>query len=443
MSTRARSTSAVVRRSGARFIWRESVARRNEPPAGRACERRAPAARRSPHIPRAGSARAGRRGGRPPTRRRLTPSASRHAAARPERRPQPRGLPRARPPRRRGPPQGPRRWHSRPRLRLLLRLTAATRGPHGVHAEQPGQDHAEAEAQAETEADRVPVSHAAQCRERESGPAASARSRDPADHERGGCTMRKRTSVVALVVGAFAVLAIGSHATADSGKKRRRRNDERLLEGARAGLLHGGDRVVRGDDQPRRASSTRSEYSGLESNVAQAHIHFAPAERQWRRSLRGCAGAAPTSPGPAGTPACPGAGRNDRRAREAADVVGPVGQGILAGEFARARRSAASGERIRERPLGDLPRRRDSRPDQRPHPRDDRFTGEGPGGRPDPSAARSRAMTASPNSAARAPSTTRWSNVTAIVPVRRTTTWPSRTTGRWAMRPMLRIATSG
>ena len=52
-------------------------------------------------------------------------------------------------------------------------------------------------------------------------------------------------------------------------------------------------------------------------------------------------------------------------------------------------------------------------------------------------------MTASANSAARAPSTTRWSNVTAIVPVRRTTTSPSRTTGRWPMRPMLRIATSG
>ena len=52
-------------------------------------------------------------------------------------------------------------------------------------------------------------------------------------------------------------------------------------------------------------------------------------------------------------------------------------------------------------------------------------------------------MTASPNAAARAPSTTRWSNVIAIAPCSRTTTSPSRTTARGAMRPTLRIATSG
>ena len=39
-------------------------------------------------------------------------------------------------------------------------------------------------------------------------------------------------------------------------------------------------------------------------------------------------------------------------------------------------------------------------------------------------------MTASPNSAARLPSMTRWSNVTETFPIRRTTTSPSRTTGR-------------
>src|SRR4029079_4080889 len=42
----------------------------------------------------------------------------------------------------------------------------------------------------------------------------------------------------------------------------------------------------------------------------------------------------------------------------------------------------------------------------------------------------SRAITASPNSAARAPSTTRWSNVTAIVPTRRAPPPPWRTAGR-------------
>ena len=52
-------------------------------------------------------------------------------------------------------------------------------------------------------------------------------------------------------------------------------------------------------------------------------------------------------------------------------------------------------------------------------------------------------MTARPNSAARAPSTTRWSKVTAIVPVGRATISPFLTTGRSATRPMLRIPTSG
>ena len=52
-------------------------------------------------------------------------------------------------------------------------------------------------------------------------------------------------------------------------------------------------------------------------------------------------------------------------------------------------------------------------------------------------------MTARPNSAARAPSTTRWSKVSAIVADRRETISPSRTTGRSAIRPRLRIATSG
>ena len=60
-----------------------------------------------------------------------------------------------------------------------------------------------------------------------------------------------------------------------------------------------------------------------------------------------------------------------------------------------------------------------------------------------PAADRSRSMTARPNSAARAPSTTRWSNVTETLPIWRTTTSPSRTTGASAIRWTPRIATSG
>ena len=55
----------------------------------------------------------------------------------------------------------------------------------------------------------------------------------------------------------------------------------------------------------------------------------------------------------------------------------------------------------------------------------------------------SRAITASVNAAARAPSTTRWSNVTLMLPIVRTTISPSRTTARGAMRCTPRMPTSG
>ncbi len=52
-------------------------------------------------------------------------------------------------------------------------------------------------------------------------------------------------------------------------------------------------------------------------------------------------------------------------------------------------------------------------------------------------------MTSSVNAAARAPSTTRWSNVTETLPMRRTTISSSRTTGRGPIRWMPRMPTSG
>ena len=55
----------------------------------------------------------------------------------------------------------------------------------------------------------------------------------------------------------------------------------------------------------------------------------------------------------------------------------------------------------------------------------------------------SRSMTSRQNAAARAPSTTRWSNVNETFPTGRTTISPSRTTGRSAMRWMPRMPTSG
>ena len=82
------------------------------------------------------------------------------------------------------------------------------------------------------------------------------------------------------------------------------------------------------------------EYSGLQSPVAQAHIHFG------QRSVTGgimiwlCGTA--SNPGPAGTPVCPAEGKVSRTVT-AANVVGPSGQGIAAGEFSEALRALREG----------------------------------------------------------------------------------------------------
>jgi hypothetical protein len=82
------------------------------------------------------------------------------------------------------------------------------------------------------------------------------------------------------------------------------------------------------------------EYSGLEGSVTQSHIHLG------QRSVNGgvmiwlCGTG--SNPGPAGTPACPSAGTVSRTVT-AADVVGPAGQGVSAGEFAEALRAIRDG----------------------------------------------------------------------------------------------------
>ena len=90
--------------------------------------------------------------------------------------------------------------------------------------------------------------------------------------------MRRRTrlTLVALISGALAVLAIGSYATADSGKKN-------VSTGTMSGYLEGApDRSrPRRPARSRRRSTTpatddrlHAHLLGLEGSVTQAHIHF-------------------------------------------------------------------------------------------------------------------------------------------------------------------------
>lgn len=73
-------------------------------------------------------------------------------------------------------------------------------------------------------------------------------------------------------------------------------------------------------------------YSGLEGDVRQAHIHFGQHGVNGGIMVWLCQTAANPSP-VASTPACPQSGTVSGVV-SAADVIGPAGQGVAAGEFA-------------------------------------------------------------------------------------------------------------
>lgn len=85
----------------------------------------------------------------------------------------------------------------------------------------------------------------------------------------------------------------------------------------------------------------RLTYSGLSAPVIAAHIHFGQTGVAGGISIFLCGTAA--SPGPAGTPTCPQAGTVSRTVT-AADVIGPTGQGVAAGDFAGVLRFIQAGE---------------------------------------------------------------------------------------------------
>jgi hypothetical protein len=82
------------------------------------------------------------------------------------------------------------------------------------------------------------------------------------------------------------------------------------------------------------------EYEGLQGTVTQSHIHLGAAGTTGGIMIWLCGAGA--SAGPAGTPTCPQSGSVSRTVN-AADVVGPSGQGVTAGEFAEALRAIRAG----------------------------------------------------------------------------------------------------
>jgi len=148
--------------------------------------------------------------------------------------------------------------------------------------------------------------------------------------------MRTRTALLAMFLGALAVLAIGSYATADSGKKNVNTGPmSGYLEGAPGGPVSSvatGSFEATIDDAAREIHFTLS-YSGLEGDVRQGHIHFGQRSVNGGISIWLCE--TEINPRPVGSPDvpdCPQSGTVEFTVG-ADHVVGPAGQGIAGGEF--------------------------------------------------------------------------------------------------------------
>ena len=235
-----------------------------------------------------------------------------------------------------------------------------------VRAQEPGENHAEPEAEPEAQPDRVPGAHRSQFRD--GGIRAGASDVGPEVlNRREGSSMARRTGVIAAlaVVGALVVGAIATIAVAQSGNRFDATAHESELRGSRG--LEQRERELRRDAQQQhehghlRAGRTRD----LESDVRQAHIHFAQSFASAGISVWLCETTFNPAPAAvaAATPDCP-AGRNGNGQRL-----------VQRGRGDRARRAGhrrdgvqrpagrdACRQHLRQRPLGDDPGRRDPRP---------------------------------------------------------------------------------
>jgi hypothetical protein len=146
--------------------------------------------------------------------------------------------------------------------------------------------------------------------------------------------MARRTGVFVFVavLGAVLVGALAAFAIADSGN---RFNTQRMLGTFEVPVVS--SQGASGRFEATLDGSTVNyelTYSGLGSAVTQAHIHLGQLTASGGISVWLCGTGTGALAGPAGTPTCPGptSGTVDD-SFVAADVIGPAGQGIAAGEF--------------------------------------------------------------------------------------------------------------
>jgi len=147
-------------------------------------------------------------------------------------------------------------------------------------------------------------------------------------------TARKWAVVVAVSATAAAVTASGSAFASPSSTQVRANTLHEQLTGYNEAPLAlsttgGGSFTIRIDEGSQQLAYELS-YTALEGNVTQAHIHFGMPSQVGGISVFLCTN---LGNGPAGTQTCPAAPATVSGTITPADVIGPPGQGIAAGQF--------------------------------------------------------------------------------------------------------------
>lgn len=140
----------------------------------------------------------------------------------------------------------------------------------------------------------------------------------------------RKVLYVSIAAAAVAALAVGSFALAGSGTNHFKGDlsgyNETLVALSTTGT---GSFEAKIDEGAQEINYTLS-YADLEGTVAQAHIHFGASQQTGGISAFFCTN---LGNGPAGTQPCPAAPATVTGTIRPADVIGPAGQGITAGEW--------------------------------------------------------------------------------------------------------------
>jgi hypothetical protein len=146
--------------------------------------------------------------------------------------------------------------------------------------------------------------------------------------------MTRRTRLIAVVISVGAAVAATTVASSAAAGANHKNTVQARLSGFNEDPLSlsttGGGSFRAQINQNAQQITYRLSYSGLEGTVTQSHIHIGNASQSGGISVFLCSN---LGNGPAGTQACPAAPATITGTITPADVIGPTGQGVTAGQF--------------------------------------------------------------------------------------------------------------